>query len=145
MAGGGRRVRGNGWCARTQHALSAWHHINLASQQFSEAFLLLLWSPPSSFPLPLPFDIHHKHQHKYSIRTFPLKMERKKTENAKLIFKYSFLAPFSTYIIDHRKAPGGVVFADMLISYQFPHIYSPISVFTLHKINTRWTISPELS
>lgn len=32
----------------------------------------------------------------------------------------------------------------MLISHQFPHIYSPISVFTLHKINTYWTVSPEL-
>lgn len=31
----------------------------------------------------------------------------------------------------------------MLISHQFPHIYSPNSVFTLHKIITRWTVPPE--
>lgn len=68
---------GNG-STHTQHAQSAWYHLNLTSWQLSEAFLLFIWSPsPRSWTaLLFSFDIHHKHQHKYSIHIFPLKIKK---------------------------------------------------------------------
>lgn len=87
------------WChgrspfERRQHALSAWHRINLTSgKKKKDPFLDDLFL----FGAALPRSARHSalRQHKYSIRTIPFKM--RKTGNAKkFIFRYSFLA-FST-------------------------------------------------